>query len=404
MHPPKTICAYLLQSKKVFAIILLNMRDKRKILGIRTLALFGAVVGIFLVGGVMFTVFGDFFSGLLYQPNRVGASFGEAQYSLFRVEHLISIGVAVVILVIVGFFSIGKKKYINAVLVVVGTLIVICNATLIIWSLVTRTYNVEWYLPFHICSIFFILIPLCAIFKKKVRAFLMDYLVIAGFIGWAVATALPLTSMVFYPTLHIVSICSWIHHLLMAMLSVYLVFSGNYRKYNWFNIISIIAVLLVTSATVNQLFGTNFIVMNNARLEFPMTVLNSVLGDFFVWIILVVVTCLAFGAQIAFNIYEYIKHVTVRNVLLWMIAKLNVDEKHEALLYIQRKLRIIFTAEITEFISNTSIENFTDIDYMYTHLKELGLFKHLVKKLTLITKISLSSELESVKLASSSQL
>jgi len=132
----------------------------------------------------------------------------------------------------------------------------------------------------------------------------MDYYVFAGFLGFSLAVIFPITTLAYYQPFHIVSLLCWFHHLVIGMLSVYLVVSGNYRRYNWKNLMGVILALAVLSVITNHFLGTNFLSLNNARGQFPITALQRLLGQYAVLIIIALLVMAAYSLHILLLYYD----------------------------------------------------------------------------------------------------
>ena len=361
-------------------VLQLNMNLMSKLMSKKSWIQFGIVCTCLFVVACLFVSFREFFAELFYQESTISNLTPNTHY--WSWGHFISIYLMFAAAVVTAVLSLGRKKHANKVFAVIGVMIVCCTLTLLTFSLTNGIYRFEWYVPLHICNVFTFLIPLCAIFKSKVRAFFSDYLVWAGAVGCVLAVVFPMTSLQFYPPYHLVSICIWMHHVLMLVLSTFLVFSGIYRKYNWFSIMSIIWLLVIASAGFNKLFGTNFLFLNNAYATFPIDMFQVALGEYAVWIILVGITFVAFGIQFAFNIFEMIKNFTVIEAARWVKLRLMIADDNRHVAFVRGKITKVLSAEVVAFIQDSTLENITDPSYVYENLKDLGFFEEVLRKLS----------------------
>jgi uncharacterized membrane protein YwaF len=352
---------------------------------------FGAFCTIVLIIAFAFIIYRDFFQGLFHRENTV-SGVGEPRHDFYSAGHIMTIFLAVVIAIATAALSLGSKKHVNKVFIALSIIIVACTVTLLGYSIVTGIYNIEWYMPFHVCNAFTIIIPLCAIFKKKIRAFFMDYLVWAGLVGCFLAVLFPMTTQQHYAAFHIVSLAVWLHHIVMMVLAIYLICSGTYRKFNWFNVSSVLAVVIVTSAIVNVMYGTNFLFLNNAYATFPINIFQLILGDYAVWIVLSSFIFIGFGLQFVFNIFDMIKNFTVIEAAKWVKLRLAIDDDHASVKFVKNKMTSMLSPEVIEFIKETTLENITDPSYVYTHLKELGFFEDVLRKLSWRDKLIIRSD------------
>ncbi|MCL2755738.1 MAG: YwaF family protein [Firmicutes bacterium] len=301
---------------------------------------------------------GQFIWNILYRPNRVWGldEFLEPNYSYFSGGHIMLLVLGFLILGAVAVLSFRKKAAINKVFIALSILISLCAATLITYSIISGIYNVEWYLPLHICNVFIIIMPLACIFRNKFRTFFMEYFVFAGFLGFLLATTFPMTTMLYFPPLHIVSILSWFHHVIIGALSVYLVCSGNFKftNYRWYRPMSMIGILVALSIVANYFLGTNFLFMNMSRVHFPISAFVEVLGTFAVPIVLILLGLAAYSIQVCVKIYERIKIRTIISFIKWLEPRINNEG-------------------LKKFLQETTVEQLFDIDYMQSYLKKLNL-------------------------------
>ena len=377
----------------------------------KQLILLGVTCAFFILLAVSLIVFDGFFTDFLYRPDTILASTspGEsgATYSYFSLGHILMVVVTMFLFAGTAFLFYKKKKFMNVAFIIAAVTVLLCSGGLLIYSIQTGVYKLEWYMPVHICNFFIVLLPLCLVFKKKFRGFFMDYVVIAGIVGCILATVFPMTTMLTYPPYHIVPILCWIHHLAIGLLGVYLIASGNYTRFRWFNCACVVWGLVFCSMLVNYFFGTNFIFLNTAKAAAPITWFQFVLGKHAVFIMLGILTFVAFAIQITLDLYHNIKRFTIRDVVLWVrvqIEKFQIEinsnkDLRENLAYISESVvksmatirKTLFsdytinkmkkrtsdflnllTPEEISFFMDTPIEQLADPVYFYARLKELG--------------------------------
>lgn len=225
------------------------------------------------------------------KPFELGLSASEqflyVKYPYYSWEHVLVMIISATVLILIAFIFHKQKHLINVVLIVSSVLVAVCIFGLVAYTVITGQYNLEWYLPFHICNLFLFVLPLGAVFKDKVRDFLKDYIVCCGLGGNVLNIIFPLSSMLYYPVFHITSILVWIHHLTIGSVSVYMLTSGNYKKFNAFNLLSIFTGLILSALIVNSVTGANFLFINPKREVTPLTQINDFFAPLGVWAIVI---------------------------------------------------------------------------------------------------------------------
>jgi len=337
-------------------------------------------VAFFVALTIFLVAFSDLAHALLYRPDRLldASSRTEANYSYWSLGHIAIIVTTFVLFGLVAWLSFKKKHLINIVMVISAVAVGICAAGLLAYSFITGNYNLEWYIPVHICNFFILLLPLCSIFKNKFRGFFMDYMVAAGIVGCILATVFPMTTMLYYPPFHIVPLLCWIHHLVIGLLGIYLVSSGNYTRFNWFKLMSVVWALVFASAVVNYFTGTNFIFLNNAHNAEPITWFQMVLGQQAVFIMLGLFTLATFIFQIALDFWLYIRKFTLRDIILWIKVQIDPITPNKFKERGSDFFKFLTEAEI-KFFMDTPIELLSDPKYLYTNLKRLGTFSRFAR-------------------------
>ena len=215
------------------------------------------------------------------------------RYSYFSWEHVLVIIISAIVLILVAVLFRRQKHLINIVLIVSSVLVAMCMVGLVAYTIITKQYNLEWYLPFHICNLFLFALPLSAIFKNKVRIFLKDYIVLCGLGGSILNIMFPLSSMLYYPVFHITSVLVWVHHLTIGGVSVYMLTSGNYKKVNAFNFLSVLTGLLILAPIVNSKTDANFLFINPKREVPPLSQINDFFAPLGVWAVIIMVYIIA---------------------------------------------------------------------------------------------------------------
>ena len=345
------------------------------------------MLALFAVIGVSVAVFGDFFHNLFYRPDRTfeapGSPTGNT-YGYWGVGHILMIVLTIVAFIAVGIFCYKKKHLVNIAYIIATVGVAVCAAGLLAYSIVTGRWNMEWYIPVHICNFFLILYPLTLIFKNKFRRFFMDYTVVAGIVGCVLATVFPMTTLIYYPAWHIVPILCWLHHVFLGLLGIYLITSGVYNRFSWFKLMSVIWVLVGAAVAVNYFLGTNFIFMNYAYINPPISWFTIIFGQHAVLIMIMLFTFATVALQIVLDFYHYIKRFTIRDIVLWIrvqIEKVRYDIDPNSIKKLKDRnidlFKFLTEAEI-RFFMDTPIELLSDPSYLYSNLQQLGTFKRFV--------------------------
>jgi hypothetical protein len=353
--------------------VLCQVFPKRQIVLLSLAFTFAFCVGLCLI------FFDDFVTSILTQVNTLfpQASAETTPYSYFSLGHLAMIGVTFIMFGVTALVSWKKKNWLNGILIMSAVTVIACMAGIAVYSLIVGKYNLELFLPVHICNFFMIVYPLAIIFKGKIRNFFKDYMVWAGIGGCIIATVFPMTSILYYPPTHVVSILCWLHHLVIGMTGIYLIASGNYNRINWFNVVSVIYALCIMSIATNFFLGTNFIFLNLYATKAPISWFQWAFGKYATIIMVGLVTCLVIAANIALDFYLSIRYYLVRDIVLTVkvyLEKINETMQIELDPVVKEKLDIFlkqYGIEINFFMEST-VEELIDPVYLYQGLKEIG--------------------------------
>ena|GEM_PF-5579248 len=342
------------------------------------------------------------------RPDRLDGFDLPSAYGYYSWEHIL---VIILTCIAVGFFAFiffGKKHLINKMYIISASLAWAFMIATVIWSAVTGIWYLEWYLPLHICNATLIIYPLAAIFKGRVRRLLNHYIVWAGFLGWFIATLFPLTTLFYFPTFHPVSILVFLFHLVLALQAVYLVSSGNYRSYNILAVMPPIWILAFLSTLANYYLGTNFLFLNLAMADVPITIFQEWFGTWAVWVILILLTIIGLVLQLLSIFFNIIKEKTVIALFRHLVGRVDKGANDVATQFIDtfidyseriplaRKFKksafakVIndgFLEDVTNFILNSSIDEVTDPKIIREKMKEYKLVRKFMKTVGLISSI-----------------
>ena len=277
--------------------------------------------------------------------------------SLWTAGHFVQIGIMFAVLIGAWFLFRKKSSWQTPVLWTLFGIEAACILSMLIFSVVTGIYNPEWYMPFHICNLFLYVTLFMALFKGKVRTFLSEYAFYFGILGCVFAICIPATTQLYFPPFHIVSLATWIYHIGIGLISVYLLSSGIYkiRFSNLWRMLAVFIPLIITAFIFNSLWDTNFCFMNPEKFYYPLNLVADFFGRY--WTLLIVV------AIVWVSIIVMAVSLVVRTIKDWLISKLIAN--NPILLFIKQNglfdneielIKSIFKNEkVKEYIAKTKL-------------------------------------------------
>ena len=344
-----------------------------------------------------------FFTGEIAEVGIAASEqFRVSSYGFFSFWHIMAILFAFSIFGGAAVLFFRRKKQENLVLGLASIIVVACMLGTIIYSLATGIYNLEWFIPLHICNAFGLILPI-SYFSKKARAFFLNYIVWLGIGGGIVAIVFPITTMVYLGVFNTASILVWIHHVAIAVLGIYYIFSGLYHKQlNLLPPVGILAGLVAVSALVNHYTGANFMFINPDRMVEPLTSMTVAFGRFGVLITIGII--LTIGILIHFS-YKWLykrKHLTLREFAMknWFIRRVakseflaelikkvelaqNSPSKYKSLNLLKKFVGCVKESNILTLLFDTKLGNLTEADYLIETFKQSGLLKILADEFSL---------------------
>ncbi|MCL2848094.1 MAG: YwaF family protein [Firmicutes bacterium] len=349
------------------------------------------------------------------QTAEVGISASEqfrvTTYGYFSFWHVVMIFVALVIIGLSALLFFRKKHLEKAVLISMTATVLVCMLGTLIWAIVTGEYNIEWFIPLHLCNVFGIILPICC-FNQKFKKLCLDYIVWIG-LGGFVAIIFPITSMVHIGVFHPVSIMVWVHHIAIAVLGGYYVVSGLYRKVNTLPIIGIIVILTGLGAVINHFTGSNFLFTNPDRMVQPMYGIVSVFGRLGVIAVISMVILALLAIHIVYKWFERRKHLTLKQFVTesWFVRRVNksnflmkiitstsnklkttattINEKaknktiRRAIKLTERFIKCVKDSEILTSLWKSELSQLTDADYLLDTFTKSGLLEMLALEFSL---------------------
>lgn len=185
---------------------------------------------------------------------------------LFSLDHLFYIIIAVTLIISTILFT---KKLSNETIIkyikVISIIVLVLEILKIIWNLTLRLDVVyEDYVPLYLCS-FFIYFSLIFSFTNKdskLNYISRLFLFYTGFAGGVAFILFPTTALLVFPFLHVLSFHSLIYHVLMVIVSIWMLrfLKPDFKDFKYYAsvLLSIEVVLII----VNLILGSNFMMLN----------------------------------------------------------------------------------------------------------------------------------------------
>lgn len=185
---------------------------------------------------------------------------------LFSIDHLIYVIIAILLIITTLYFT---RKFNNdsilKLIKIISIIVLVLEILKIIWNLTLRIdVSYEDYVPLYLCS-FFIYFSLLFSFTKKdskINYVAKLFLFYTGFSGGIAFILFPTTALLVFPLLHVLSFHSLIYHVLMVIVSVWMLrfLKPNIKDFKLYSIVllSIEFVLII----VNLICSSNFMMLN----------------------------------------------------------------------------------------------------------------------------------------------
>lgn len=245
-------------------------------------------------------------------------NFNSIKYNLFSWQHIVVIILSFLILFAATVILIKRKVNFLIVLRVLAVIVSACLICLVAYSIIFKEYNLEWYLPLHLCNLFFIVLPIAATETKAYNLF-ADFIVWCGIGGFFAQTLFPITTVPYYSPFHFVSLIISLHHLCIGLAGVLFVASGQYKNFNAFKLLPIIYILALFALPVNYYTNSNFMFLNKSRSlgVFPLELVYKYI-PLNIWMLILGVT-----------VISIILHVVTNKKLKLKLFKNNHSIKHK---------------------------------------------------------------------------
>jgi len=240
----------------------------------------------------------------------------EGAYSWQHMLHVsISLAIAIVLAIILGRKNRNKDLATkNKVLIWTALLMHTVETFRIAVGIGASSDGMSWLweLPFFLCSMQFITIPIAALCKGKLKEAALDYVFVFGFLSCTFGTFTAVHFYNTYPVLSYYNICSNITHTASGFAALYIVISGmqSMKKKTMYWVMGILlavcAVALVINATGNYNYmflkrddGTPYFLYYNLVNGNPVLYPMLVIGTFLVYIVLFYAVYHAIAKKIA---------------------------------------------------------------------------------------------------------
>lgn len=226
----------------------------------------------------------------------------EGAYSWQHLLHVsISLAIAIVLAIVLGKKNRNKSlQEKNKVLIWTALLMHTVETFRIAVGIGASSDGMSWLweLPFFLCSMQFITVPLAALGKGKLKEAALDYVFVFGFLSCTFGTFAAVHFYNTYPVLSYYNICSNITHTAAGFAALYIVISGmqSMKKKTMFWVMGILlavcAIALVINATGNYNYmflkrddGTPYVLYYNLVNGNPVLYPMLVIGTFLVYIV-----------------------------------------------------------------------------------------------------------------------
>lgn len=325
-------------------------------------------------------------------------------HELFTIPHIIFICIMVVLLV--GFSVLFWYKKINetALYITLTCITFLTTIIILIYSIVNSSYNLEWFLPLHICNVFQIIFLLCSIFKNGVRNFLKEYIFYFGVIGCVVGNAVPVTSLYYFDAFELVPVCLFVYHMCLGIAGVYVWFSKTHvlRLFNIWKAIVILIPILIGAIVCNTTLNTDFLALNMSKPIPGFNMLMTAFKGFYpyflvggVLLVMISVMMLGFGFEKiksklisevskSEGFKKFLKVTGISSLKISIVTFVKKSPKYSKLFleYKERFFNSDFYREIKENgvldkIKNMTIEQVCSPKYLFSLCKETHMFRHL---------------------------
>ena len=153
---------------------------------------------------------------------------------LFSIDHLIF---TILALMVVGISVFLSRKLTNEkiekMVKVLFFIVLILEIIKIIWNLTLRTdKSPNNWIPLYFCSLFIYALGFIAFGKGRIKEVGVLWIVYGQIIGALAFILYPSSSLEIQPLIHVLSIHSWVYHVLALYIGLLFIITGYYKTYD----------------------------------------------------------------------------------------------------------------------------------------------------------------------------
>lgn len=233
---------------------------------------------------------------------------------IFTAEHFKLILITILLIIIALKYTINKSKD--------EVLKIIRRTTIIMWVLeiirikfslkYNNLRNVNEYLPLYYCSLLLYAGLLSSFAKGKLKRVGDVFLSTGGIVGGIVFMIMPTTSLPTYPTLHFISIHSFLFHGTMVYLGLLLNITHyiELQKSDIKYFASLVGIICVVAYIINNIFDSNLMFISKNFPGNPIEIIYKYTGKLFTPIMCIAQMTLPF--YIVYGIKEACHNIYIR--------------------------------------------------------------------------------------------
>lgn len=209
---------------------------------------------------------------------------------MFSIDHLIFTILGFVALALLLYFSRNfTKEKVEKTVKIIFYVVAILEVLKIVWNLVFRTdKSMNNWVPLYFCSLFIYASGMFTYGKGVIKDTGILWTVYGQVIGGIVFLLYPSSSIGIHPLIHVLSIHSWIYHVLASYTGLLLLITGYYKigdklKTKKEFLIYFISVIIIEIIVYifNLIFNTNLMFINNPGVVAPLELVVKVFGIFY---------------------------------------------------------------------------------------------------------------------------
>lgn len=209
---------------------------------------------------------------------------------MFSYHHLIFTITGFIALALLLYFSRNfTKEKVEKTVKILFYVVTILEVLKIAWNLIFRTdKSMNNWVPLYFCSLYIYATALFTFGKGVIKETGTLWLVFGQIIGGVVFLLYPSSSIGIHPLIHVLSIHSWIYHILASYTGLLLLITGYYKlgdkdKTKKEFLIYLVSILIIELFVYifNLIFDTNLMFINNPGVVAPLELVVKVFGIFY---------------------------------------------------------------------------------------------------------------------------